>query len=126
MEHTYSDYEKELKRLESGLAEHKKNLENAYCDKKNLGFNLDDRFMAHTPVKIHLDSWAGYYGNSGCSIVVSDLGELFTAELISYLNNNKHAILQDIITRLKEKADTLKADEIKKLQDRIREIESND
>lgn len=118
----YEKYEKEWKTLEQGLAEYQAKLKNKDCDKKNMGFNLDPRFKAHSDIPIHLDSWAGYYGNSSCSTIISGLGELFKLEFIAYLNAHRDTILTEIISSLKTRAEAYKAEELTKLEKRIKEI----
>ena len=118
----YERYEKEWKILEQGLAEYQAKLKDTYCDKKNMGFNRDNRFRAHADIPVHLDSWSGYYGNSGCSTIVSGLGDLFKQEFIAYLNAHRDEILKEIIVSLKTKAETYKAEELDKLTKRIQEI----
>lgn len=40
------------------------------CDKKGFGFKGDDRFASFS-IKATFSSWAGYYGNSSCSKILS-------------------------------------------------------
>lgn len=118
----YEKYEKEWKILERGMSEYQEKLKNPRCDKKNMGFNLDHRFKAHSDITVHLDSWYGYYGDSNCSTIVRGLGDLFKQEFIAYLNLHRDKILKEIIVNLKTKAETHKAEELDKLTKRIQEI----
>lgn len=98
------------------------------CDKFNYGFNLDDRFKACQGKTITFDSWAGYFGDSGCSNIVSLSPEIFNKHLLRYLNNNKHAIMLAIADSIEKDAINLKGEAEKELQaemDKLKELDHN-
>lgn len=96
------------------------------CDKFNYGFNLDDRFKACQGRTITFDSWAGYFGDSGCSNIVSLSSEIFNKHLLKYLNNNKHTIMLAIADSIEKDASSLKGEAEKELQaelDKLKELD---
>jgi len=95
----------------------KKATSDSSCDKKGMGFNLDDRFAAFS-CKISFDSWRGYFGNSGCSNVISfqeskEVSKSFVRYLKAHEQEIMHWMADDILRT---------ADEIKK--EALKEIES--
>lgn len=95
------------------------------CDKFNYGFNLDDRFKACQGKTITFDSWAGYFGDSGCSNIVRLSPEIFNKHLLRYLNNNKHTIMLAIADSIEKDASSLKGEAEKELQaklDKLKEL----
>lgn len=101
--------------------------EDSQCDKFGYGFNLDDRFKACQGKTITFDSWKGYYGNSGCTNIVSLSPEIFNKHLLRYLNNNKHIIMLAIADSIEKDAISLKGEAEKELQfemDKLKELDS--
>lgn len=95
------------------------------CDKFGYGFNQDDRFKACQGKAITFDSWAGYFGDSGCSSIVSLSPEIFNKHLLRYLNNNKHTIMLAIADSIEKDAKSIKDEAEKELQielDKLREL----
>nr|WP_288210474.1 hypothetical protein [uncultured Dysgonomonas sp.] len=96
------------------------------CDKFNYGFNIDDRFKACQGKTITFDSWAGYFGDSGCSNILSLSSEIFNKHLLKYLNNNKHTIMLAIADSIEKEASSLKGEAEKELQaelDKLKELD---
>lgn len=96
------------------------------CDKFNYGFNIDDRFKACQGKTITFDSWAGYFGDSGCSNILSLSPEIFNKHLLKYLNNNKHTIMLAIADSIEKEASSLKGEAEKELQaelDKLKELD---
>lgn len=96
------------------------------CDIFNYGFNIDDRFKACQGKTITFDSWAGYFGDSGCSNILSLSSEIFNKHLLKYLNNNKHTIMLAIADSIEKEASSLKGEAEKELQaelDKLKELD---
>ena len=82
----------EAKQLRKDVEIYKKEIKNSRCDKHNLGFNIDSRFSA-CKVTVSLDSYTGYFGDSGCGRAIHG-GENLGNYLVKYLNAHKYEILQ--------------------------------
>ena len=102
--------------------------EDSLCDKFNYGFNLDDRFKACQGKTITFDSWAGYFGDSGCSNIVSLSPEIFNKHLLRYLNDNKHTIMLAIADSIEKDAKSLRCEAEKELQaelDKLKQLDDD-
>lgn len=98
------------------------------CDKFNYGFNIDDRFKACQGKTITFDSWAGYFGDSGCSNIVSLSPEIFNKHLLRYLNDNKHTIMLAIADSIEKDAKSLRCEAEKELQaelDKLKQLDDD-
>lgn len=90
------------------------------CDKKGYGFGRDNRFAAIS-LSVSFDSWAGYYGNSGCSSVLS-LHDDVKPFLIKALNVHQKEIFSTAARLMREEAEGLTAkarEEIAALQSMV-------
>jgi hypothetical protein len=91
-----------VKQLRGATELYTKTVAPATCDKHGIGFNKDNRFTAFE-VSVRFSSWAGWYGSSSCSSVISfsDPDAVKNA-FIKYLNSNWQQIfdaLADIIEK---------------------------
>jgi len=87
------------------------------CDKYGLGFNKDSRFSS-TKISLSVDSWVGYYGNSGCStyLQIQDQ-ESFKKAFISVLNDKFRMLLLETCAKMEMDAKSY----IDKAREEIRE-----
>ena len=86
-----------------------KYLPNQTCDKKGYGFGADDRFSAFA-IATKFSSWAGYYGNSSCSTIMSVRDkELVAPFLIKALNLHQKEIFATVARLMRSEAATLTA-----------------
>lgn len=102
--------------------------EDSRCDKFNYGFNIDERFKACQGETITFDSWAGYFGDSGCRSIVRLSPEIFNKHLLMYLNNNKHTIMLAIADSIEKDAKSLRCEAEKELQaelDKLKELDDD-
>lgn len=94
------------------------------CDKHGLGFNLDSRFSS-AKVTLSIDSWTGYYGNSGCGtfFTITDR-EVFEKHLLKVLKSKFQAIILETSKSIKEEASQMKEKALKELEDNLNLINS--
>ncbi|NLS19866.1 hypothetical protein HGP16_25335 [Rhizobium sp. P40RR-XXII] len=101
----------------------------SHCDKKGYGFNRDDRFAAFK-LTISFDSWAGYYGNSGCSSILSVSDQdIAKKAFIEALNVNQKLIFATMAKLMTVEAESLTAkakNEIAALQALVAEFDTPD
>lgn len=77
------------------------------CDKKGYGFCRDDRFAAFKAT-VTFDSWAGYYGNSSCSRILSvSNDEIVRAAFVKALDVNQRIIFETMAKLMREEAASL-------------------
>lgn len=82
--------------LRLSVDNHYAEIQKESCDKNGIGFNLDDRFSV-AKISLSLDSWRGYYGNSGSSKSVSVHDDkVFARYLLKYLNKNIRSVLDGV------------------------------
>lgn len=110
------------KAIRESLANHIEKIRHPQCDKHGLGFNLDERFQS-SKITLTLDSWLGYYGNSGCSTSIS-VGDskVFNAAFISELNARLPDLLLATADRLDAAARASVDAEIAAAEDRLAEL----
>ena len=94
------------------------------CDKIGLGFNLDERFQACLPVKISLDSWQGYYGDSSCKTTITLDKVLFDKYLVGALNASREEIFKMMAYLMENDAKELKDLAVLELEDKLKTINS--
>jgi len=94
------------------------------CDKKGMGFDTDQRFSAFS-CSIHFDSWQGYYGDSGCSRVISfeDSKEV-SISFIKYLKGHESEIFDWMAKDILKKASDLKEKALLEIEEDIKILES--
>ena len=99
----------------------------SHCDKKGFGFNRDDRFAAFK-IAISFDSWAGYYGNSSCGVILgSHNSELMKSAFVKALNQNQKLIFATMEKIMLAEAESLTATakaELAALQSLIAEFDT--
>ena len=79
----------------------------SHCDKKGYGFGMDGRFAAFT-VKASFDSWAGYYGNSSCSTILSVYHrELVEKTFVKAMNLHQKELFATAARLMREEAASL-------------------
>ena len=126
-----TDYVKELERyiktidsITSGILEFTKETHDSKCDKSGMGFNLDDRFRACSILELSIDSWIGYYGNSGSSrsLVITD-ENLFHKHLLKVLNIKFREIMAAVASSIEHDAMQYKEGALLNLQAKIDVIE---
>lgn len=74
------------------------------CDKHKMGFNEDSRFSL-MDLRVSLDAYTGYYGNSSCSTFGSTFSENAKKAFISTLNDMMAEILIRVSEKLKKEAE---------------------
>ncbi len=94
------------------------------CDKHGLGFNLDSRFSS-AKITLSIDSWTGYYGNSGCGVFfrITDK-EVFEKHLLKVIQSKFKSIIQETADSIRNEATELKEKALKELQDDLNLINS--
>lgn len=91
------------------------------CDKKGYGFNRDDRFSAFK-LSISFDSWRGYYGNSGCSRILSVDSSTASLFIVKALEAHQREIFATAARLMREEAASLTgkaSEELAKLQEML-------
>lgn len=119
------EYNMELiRKLKPTLFSYNETIQRANCDKFGLGFNLDSRF-SDVKLEVSLDSWTGFYGNSGCATHVH-VGNtaLFKVYFLEYLNDHCSEILDSILTKATEKVKIQKEHALNQLEKAQQEINS--
>jgi hypothetical protein len=113
----YLRLERTVSQLRTASQNYAKTVKPTECDKKGVGFNKDNRFSAFS-LKVSFDSWHGYYGDSGCSTVISFSDcEAVKSAFVAYLNGHMWDIL-------KEMADTVEKGAAAKKQQYAAELEA--
>ena len=102
-----TEYLKTANEIKYGFEKNMECIKNSNCDKRGIGFNLDDRFSTAS-IKISIDSWHGYYGNSSCSHILSISNtEIFKRAFLEELNCRFNEIMINTANRIENKAKTL-------------------
>jgi hypothetical protein len=96
---------------------------NQNCDKKGKGFNRDERFTTFS-MKLSIDSWLGYYGNSSCSRII-DVGDegIFKKYFLQILNKYFDKLLLETAEKIMDEAILLKEEALNELKTEIEKIE---
>jgi len=83
-------------KITKGIKDHYEKIRDSSCDKNGIGFNLDSRFSSNKGVTVTVDSWKGYYGDSGCSNSIGSLDdEIFNKHFLKILNLNFNKLMLD-------------------------------
>lgn len=98
----------------------------SYYDKIGFGFNLDERFSAHSGLRIRVDAYMGVYGNSGCSRKLDVDNEIFNTHLLRALNKNFEFIMRETAESIRTEAAKEKENRIDELKKNIELVESLD
>ena len=112
------------KTLRESFATFAKYAQDSHCDKHGFGFCLDDRFKACRGLNVTLDSWKGYYGNSGCSTIFYLDEEIFNRYLDEELNARKKEILSGVAERMEKAAAELSSQARKELEARMAKVDA--
>ena len=93
----------------------------SHCDKKGYGFGRDNRFAAFK-INVTFNSYAGYYGNSSCSTIlsVSDNADVEKA-FVKALNLHQKELFATAARLMREEAASL-ADEASKELAKMQEM----
>lgn len=93
------------------------------CDKKEIGFNKDDRFCSGLRVTLFISSLRGTYGSSSCSPLfryTSDQNAIFKKYFVKYLNDNFKSITSEvgkaILSDLEKEKNEAKTELLKQLE----------
>lgn len=123
----YKDTENTIKSIRQSIDEWYKHLANAGCDKHGIGVNLDKRFSAAS-LTISIDSWAGYFGDSGCSSVlrVGSKPEIFKNAFGRVLTSHLIKLLKETADLLERESDEARREYIAKLKQEAAELEAID
>lgn len=111
------------KLLRRTLAAYWETIQKPNCDKFGLGFNLDSRFSAAKMI-LSLDSWTGYYGDSGCSTAVhiGQSSQEFQSALLSVLNQMLPQLLEKVAQEMENRARKDVGIKIEELEKRLAEL----
>lgn len=94
--------EHDINELRNKYTEYLEKISDIKCDKFGFKFNGDNRFSSFT-INVSLDSYTGYYGNSGCSqFLYFREPEIVKRAFVIYLNKHIKEILDgmaDIIEK---------------------------
>ena len=86
------------------------------CDKKGYGFGKDSRFAAFR-VSAEFSSWAGYYGNSSCSKILSVYhGAIVAPFILEALDVHQKEIFATAARLMREEAARLTGNASKELE----------
>ena len=98
-------------------------------DKHGRGFNKDSRFSSFS-LKLSFDNWSGYYGNGGCSTILSlSNHDLVQKAFVQYLNKNMNQVLEGIAKEMESDYLNMKAElesDIEDMQNLLSEISGNE
>src|SRR5690554_2868742 len=88
----------------NGINKYKQEIKDSRCDKYGMGFNKDNRFST-AKITISVDSWTGYYGDSGCSnsLNITDV-KIFSEQFVKVLNDNFDMLMLETANRIKNDA----------------------
>lgn len=112
-------------RITNDIEEHKKAIKNSTCDKSGMGFNLDNRFKSHNGVLVRVDSWRGYYGNSGCSTAIGTLDEeIFSEHFLKVLNKRFDELMMETARSIRNKAIEYSKKAITELNETLQAVQS--
>ena len=119
--------EKALKTANSiinGINNYRQTIKDSRCDKFGMGFNKDNRFSS-AKITLSIDSWTGYYGNSGCStfLSITDSG-IFAKQFVEVLNDNFYTLMIETANRIKNDALKHRKDAERELSDKLEKIKS--
>ena len=111
----YTKLKSEIQSIKNGRERYKKETQqNSRCDKYGFGFNKDSRFSGFK-INLSLDSWLGYYGDSGCSTAVQ-FGEGFSKHFVKFLDVQRDVIIDSVLERMEDELKTYLEAEIEKTQ----------
>ena len=122
----YEKYSEFNQKLVTGLNRYRAEALKHACDKHALKFNGDDRFKVSKPVYVWLSSHLGYYGNSGCTTTFNLPDEQFRSLLLEYINENQNDILDFMLKRSAEIAESEKEKALRTLDQVRAKIVSED
>ena len=92
------------------------------CDKKGLGFNLDDRFSCLS-LKLSLDSWKGYFGHSGCTTInYFEDSKLVKEGIVRYLELNRTQVFNWIADQIELSLREFREEAIKEAKRDLEEV----
>lgn len=93
------------------------------CDKHGFGFQKDSRFSIFQ-CDLSLDTWTGYFGNSGCSTFGS-VGnkDLFKEYFIKWMNSNLSRMFKEIADAIEKDSEEARAERIKQLEDELKSLQ---
>lgn len=94
------------------------------CDKKRMTFNADDRFSACKGAVIRIDTWKGYYGDSGCSNILTLDENLWQKHLVKVLTKDFRKILLAVADSIEEEGREYQEAAKKELKEKLEKIES--
>jgi len=108
--------------IKATINEHYKKIQDSSCDKNDIGFNKDNRFSSAN-IELSVDSYRGYYGNSGCSqnTIVRD-SKLFSEFFIKVLNRRFKELMFETADDIIKYANTKKAEAITELEDALKTL----
>lgn len=112
------------KAIEEATKTYQKCKQDSSCDKHNFNFNKDERFSACTGFTLRVDSWKGYYGNSGCSSILSVDHEVFNKHLLKVLREDFWPILNKVQESILDEARGLKTSASEELKAKLETIEN--
>ena len=112
--------------IKASIDEHYEKIQDSSCDKHAIGFNKDGRFSS-AKITLSVDSYRGYYGNSGCSqnTIVMD-SELFSEFFIKVLNRRFKEIMFETADDIIKYANTKKAEAITELEDALKTLKDEE
>lgn len=92
-------------------------IQQSTCDKHGMGFNLDDRFTGGV-IELSIDSWKGYYGNSGCTAGFR-IDDTFKEYFVKYLNKHFSQIIEETFALMEKDLTDYIDDEIDSQRKRL-------
>lgn len=120
----YKELKSEIIRIKKDIEHYNEEVRrNNRCDQHGFGFNEDSRFSGFK-INLSLDSWLGYYGNSGCSTAIQ-CGEGFKKHFVKYLNVCRDVIMNAVIERMEDELKTYLDGEIEKTEQYLASLKEN-
>lgn len=118
----YSEYESTVATLRKSLDRWETIKAAPHYDKTGCGINKDSRFSSFN-ISFSFDSWAGTFGNSGCSTVIY-VGnqDIFRTAFLKVLDQKMLSLLAETADQIETDSNKAKADEIARLKERLTKL----
>lgn len=122
-----NDYEKQIgvaNSIRDGLAKREAYWSKSSCDKRGWGINKDSRFSS-VKMEVSIDTWAGWYGDSGCSNIlhISD-ANIFKSAFFKVIERNLDKLLLDTASLIEKESEAAKMKLIAELEDKLEQLKN--
>ena len=108
--------------IKNGVKRYREVIKDSRCDKHKMGFNMDDRFSS-AKINISVDSYTGYYGNSGCTTFLDIHDEdLFKKHFVHELNSRFDDIMNSVADRIIREAENYQKEAEEELIEKLEKV----